>query len=81
MAGQPTLTRAELVAMLAELADRPADRVPERVSSMELAWLVHGVEQRYGKRLDLTDDQLVAIRTVTDAVAVLGAALTADGHG
>lgn len=80
MTTPPTLTRDELVAMLAELTDRPADQVPERVGSMELAWLVHGVEQRYGQPLDLTDEQLLAIRTVSDAVAVLGAALTADAH-
>lgn len=81
MTSSPTLTRAELVAMLAELTDRPADQVPERVGSMELAWLVHGVEQRYGQRLDLTDEQLLGIRTVSDAVTVLSAALAADAHG
>lgn len=81
MTGSPALTRDDLVAMLAELTDRPADQVPERLGSMELAWLVHGVEQRYGQRLDLTDEQLLGIRTVSDAVAVLGAALTADTHG
>lgn len=81
MTNPPALTRGALVEMLAELTDRPVDQVPERVGSMELAWLVHGVEQRYGQRLDLTDEQLLAIRTVSDAVAVLGAALTADAHG
>lgn len=81
MTGQPELTRDELVGMLAALTDRPVEQVPERVGSMELAWLVHGVEQRYGRRIDLTDEQLLGIRTVADAVAVLGAALTAESHG
>jgi hypothetical protein len=39
---------------------------------MEVAWLVHQVEQRYGRQLDLDDDQLTRLRTVSDAVAVLG---------
>lgn len=78
MAGEPALTRAELVDMLAQLTDRSADEVSERVGSMELAWLVHGVEQRYGRRIDLTDDELLNIRTVSDAVTVLGAAVAAE---
>jgi hypothetical protein len=81
MSGAPALARADLVTMLAELAGRPPEEVPERIGSMELAWLVHGVEQRYGLRLDLTDDELAGIQTVSDAVAVLGAAVTAHAHG
>ena len=75
MTGGPGLDRVDLVGMLAELSGRPADEVPERVGSMEMAWLVHGVEQRYGRRVELTDDQLAGIQTVSDAVAVLGAAV------
>jgi hypothetical protein len=81
MSAPPVLDRAVLVGMLAELGGRPADEVPERVGSLELAWLVHGVEQRYGRRLDLTDDELAGILTVSDATAVLGAALAADADG
>ncbi len=33
---------------------------------MELAWLVHQVEQRYG--VELADDQLERINTIDDAV-------------
>jgi acyl carrier protein len=40
---------------------------------MELAWLVHQVEQRYAIELD--DDQLDRIRTIDAAVAVLAEAL------
>ncbi|WP_018830026.1 hypothetical protein [Salinispora tropica] len=79
MAGEPALGRVDLVAMLAQLTDRPTD-VPERIGSMELAWLVHLVEQRSDRRLDLTDDQLAGIRTVDDALVVFQTALaTADG--
>ncbi len=81
MAGQPDLARADLVAMLAELSGRPAGDVSERIGSMELAWLVHLVEQRYDRRLDLTDDQLAGIRTVDDALAVFRTALTVPADG
>ncbi|MGC4772204.1 acyl carrier protein [Micromonospora sp. DT44] len=81
MTGQPDLGRADLLTMLAELTAKPADEVPDRVGSMELAWLVHLVEQRYGRQLDLTDDDLAGIRTVDDALAVLRASLTAPADG
>ncbi|WP_349876790.1 acyl carrier protein [Micromonospora sp. HUAS YX12] len=81
MSGQPDLGRADLVSMLAELTARPADQVPDRLGSMELAWLVHMVEQRYDRRLDLSDDQLAGIRTVDDALAVLRGSLTAPADG
>ncbi|MFG1882732.1 acyl carrier protein [Micromonospora sp. NPDC049102] len=81
MSGQPDLGRADLLTMLAELTAKPADQVPDRVGSMELAWLVHLVEQRYERQLDLTDDDLARIRTVDDALAVLRASLAAPADG
>ena len=69
--------RAEIVDWLAALGDRPAGEVRERIDSMELAWLVHQVEQRYAVELD--DDQLDRIRTIGDAVAVLAEVI--PGHG
>ncbi|WP_433538822.1 acyl carrier protein [Micromonospora sp. CA-249363] len=81
MTGQPDLGRADLLTMLAELTAKPADEVPDRVGSMELAWLVHLVEQRYERELDLTEDDLAGIRTVDDALAVLRASLTAPADG
>ncbi|MCI4065828.1 acyl carrier protein [Micromonospora sp. R77] len=81
MDGRPRLGRADLVGMLAELTARPVDQVPDRIGSMELAWLVHLVEQRHDRQLDLTDDQLAGIRTVDDALAVFHAALTAPADG
>ncbi|MDG4764615.1 acyl carrier protein [Solwaraspora sp. WMMD406] len=79
--GPPRLERADLVTMLAELNTLPVDAVPDRIGSMELAWLVHVVEQRYDRRLDLTDDQLAGIRTVDDALAVFLTFLTAPADG
>ena len=58
--------------MLAELGTRGADSELERLSCMEVAWLVHQVEQRYDVELDLDDDQLARLRTVSDAVQQLG---------
>lgn len=81
MAAQPVPGRAELVDMLAELTAKPAAEVPERIGSMELAWLVHLVEQRYDTHLDLTDDQLAGIRTVDDAQRVFHACLSATADG
>ncbi|MDO3705274.1 acyl carrier protein [Micromonospora sp. C28SCA-DRY-2] len=81
MTGRPDLGRADLVAMLAELTAKPAAEVPERIGSMELAWLVHLVEQRYERPLDLTDDQLARIRTVDDALAVFRTSLTVAADG
>ncbi|MFI7657579.1 acyl carrier protein [Micromonospora parva] len=81
MSGQPGLGRADLLSMLAELTAKPAAEVPDRIGSMELAWLVHLVEQRYDRRLDLADDELAGIRTVDDALAVFRASLTAPTDG
>ncbi|MFC0032930.1 acyl carrier protein [Micromonospora chaiyaphumensis] len=81
MTGQPDLGRADLVSMLAELTAKPVDQVPDRIGSMELAWLVHLVEQRYDRRLELTDDQLAGIRTVDDALAVFRTSLTVPADG
>ncbi|RQX17078.1 hypothetical protein DDE19_12775 [Micromonospora ureilytica] len=81
MGGQPDLGRADLMTMLAELAAKPAAEVSDRIGSMELAWLVHLVEQRYERRLDLADDDLARIRTVDDALVVLRASLTASADG
>lgn len=62
--------RCDVVAMLATYGDRQPDQVPETISSLELAWLLHQVEQRYGV-LDIDDDMFVRMATVTGAVEVL----------
>jgi hypothetical protein len=66
----PLLERSEVVAMLATYGDRRPDQVPEAIDSLELAWLIHQVEQRYGG-LDIDDDALARMSTVTGAVDVL----------
>jgi acyl carrier protein len=69
----PPPGRAEIVDWLAALGDRQPGEVRERIDSMELAWLVHQVEQRYD--LELDDGQLDRMKTIDDAVAVLAEAL------
>jgi hypothetical protein len=80
MADTPPLDRAQLVSMLAPLAHRSRDPEAERLDSMEVAWLVHQVEQRYQLRLDLADDQLAKMHTITDAVQLLNDSVAAN-HG
>jgi acyl carrier protein len=80
MPEHPPLTRVDVLGMLAGLGTRSADSELERLSSMEVAWLVHQVEQRYGVELDLDDEQLSRLRTVSDAVQQLGESVR-DDHG
>jgi acyl carrier protein len=64
------LEQSEVVAMLATYGDRRPDQVSEAIDSLELAWLIHQVEQRYGG-LDIDDDAIARMSTVTGAVEVL----------
>jgi acyl carrier protein len=67
--------RDEVVAMLATYGNREPAAVRERIDSLDLAWLVHQVEQRYDVTLDLGDEQLAAMSTVSGAVEVLTSVL------
>jgi hypothetical protein len=62
--------RSDVIAMLATYGDRQPGQVPEAIDSLELAWLIHQVEQRYGE-LDIDDDMIARMSTVTGAVDVL----------
>jgi hypothetical protein len=64
------LERSEVVELLATYGDRRPEQVPEAIDSLELAWLIHQVEQRYGA-LDIDDEALPRMSTVTGAVGVL----------
>jgi hypothetical protein len=80
--------RTDVLEMLAGYGERrPAD-VNEELGSLELTWLVAQAEQRYSVELELTDEMFAGMGTVTDAVAVLRAAIAAQlgsregaGHG
>ena len=56
--------------MLATYGDREPDQVPEVIDSLELVWLIHQIEQRYGE-LDVDDDMLARMSTVTGVLDVL----------
>ncbi len=62
--------RSDVVAMLATYGDRQPEQVPETISSLELAWLLYQIEQRYGA-VDIDDDMFVRMSTITGAVEVL----------
>jgi acyl carrier protein len=62
--------RSDVLAMLATYGDREPEQVPEGIDSLELAWLIHQIEQRYGE-LDVDDDMITRMSTVTGAVEVL----------
>ena len=62
--------RSDVVAMLATYGDRQPDQVPEAIDSLELAWLIHQIEQRYGEP-DVDDDTIARMTTVTGVVDVL----------
>jgi hypothetical protein len=70
----PPPGRAEVIDWLAGLGQRPPGT--ERIDSMELAWLVHQVEQRYG--VVLPDEQLERMTTIDAAVAVLAEVLPSN---
>lgn len=65
------LDRADVLEILSGFHSRSVDDIPERIDSMELAWLVHQVEQRYDLRIELSDSQLGRMGTVAGAVEVL----------
>ncbi len=70
-----SVSREDVLAILAESGTRPPDVVSEQIDSFGVAWLVHEAERRYGVPLPVTDDLLVQLTTVTGAVRVLRAAL------
>jgi hypothetical protein len=71
--------RSDVIAMLASYGDRRPEQVPEAIDSLELAWLIHQIEQRYGV-LDVDDDMIGRMSTVTGALDVLTDLLVGSAH-
>ena len=65
--------------MLATYRDRQPDQVPEAIDSLELAWLVHQIEQRYGV-LDIDDEMIARMSTVTGVLDVLAELSIGSAH-
>jgi acyl carrier protein len=63
------------------MGDRAPDEVTEGIGSLELAWLISQVEQRYDTTLELTDETLRQMATVAGAVATLSRMLAGAGDG
>jgi acyl carrier protein len=80
MIEKPAVAREDVVSMLASLGDRTADEVGDRIDSMQLAWLMHQVEQRYGVEIELNDGQYARMSTVDGAVEVLCETIGAAAH-
>jgi hypothetical protein len=74
------VTRAEVIAVIAELGDRTPQDVTEKIGSLEVAWLVSQLEQRYDTTLELTDEEFEQMGTVTGAVVTLRDLLPGAGH-
>jgi acyl carrier protein len=66
--------------MLASYGGREPAQVPEAIDSLELAWLMHQLEQRYGT-LDVDDDTIARMSTVTGVVDVLTVLRVGLAHG
>jgi hypothetical protein len=73
--------RSDVIGMLASFGDRGADAVAERIGSLELTWLITQVEERYAVTLELSDEELTQMSTVSGAVAVLHDVLADSVHG
>lgn len=73
--------RCEVVAILAAMGGRAPDDVGEEISSLELAWLVSQVEERYHTTLELDDAALERMMTVSGAVATIRQLLEGAADG
>ena len=71
MNDQGAPSRDEVIAILATLGDRPIEEVGDQIGSLELTWLVTQIEQRYDITLDLSEEDLSQMMTVSGAVTAL----------
>jgi acyl carrier protein len=72
--------RAEVIEMLASFGQRSIDEVPEHIGSLELTWLITKVESHYGVMLDISDETLASMTTVSSAVTALRDVLAGAEH-
>jgi hypothetical protein len=77
----PAPTRSDLVTLLAKYRNRSPEEVSERLDSLELVWLLSQVEHHFNVVLDLDDERVASITSVTDAVEVLSAEVAAAAAG
>ena len=73
--------REEVVTIVAKLGDRTPDDVTEQIGSLEVAWLISEVEQQYHVTLELSDEALAQMVTISGAVAALADLLSGVPDG
>ncbi len=73
--------RADVISMLASFGQRSPDEVAEQIGSLELTWLITQAELRYGVTLELSDETLDQMTTISGAVTALRDALPGAEHG
>lgn len=79
--GLPELPdRDDVIGMLASFGQRSPEEVAEQIGSLELTWLVTQAELRYAVILELSDETLAEMSTVSGAVAALRDALPGAEH-
>jgi hypothetical protein len=78
---QPELPgRDDVIAMLASFGQRAPEEVAEQIGSLELTWLITQAELRYRVMLELSDEILAQMATVSGAVTALRDALPGAEH-
>ncbi len=80
MSESPSPDRTQVIEMLAAFGQRSVDEVPEHIGSLELTWLITKVESQYGVMLDLSDETLAQMTTVSTAVTALREVLAGAEH-
>ncbi|MFB8765386.1 beta-ketoacyl-[acyl-carrier-protein] synthase family protein [Nocardiopsis alba] len=71
MDGADGLDRSGLLEILAGYGGVSTDEVGGRIDSLQLAWIVHVCQERYGISIDLGDPRISHAQTVDDLVEVL----------
>jgi hypothetical protein len=74
-------SRDDVVAILAMLGTTPPDEDIEKIGSLEQAWLISQIEERYNVTLDLSDEKLAQMATVSGAVEALARMLVSVEDG
>lgn len=64
-------SREIVVAIVAARANVPEASYPEQIDSLGVAWLLYEAERRFGINIDLDDEVLARMSTVTGAVELL----------
>lgn len=78
MSGTVVPDRGEIVSILAEVTNRSPETIGEEIDSLELMRLVYELEHRYDIQLELDDDELAQMSTVSGAAEVIRAAAARD---